>query len=84
MSELDPSPDLTSEDIEALEELADLQDSDPALYESIVREGLQEGERQEHGEALLGMIQNATEHRQERDRVLLDAIIRAQPENKQE
>lgn len=72
--------DLTSEEIEALEELADLMESDAALYQSIVREGFAEAEHQEYGEAVLGMIENVTERRQERDRTLLDAIFRAEPE----
>jgi hypothetical protein len=69
--------DFTSEEIEALEELADLSERDPALYQSIVREGFAEAEHQAHGEALLGMFDNATERRQEQDRALLDAIFPA-------
>lgn len=69
--------DLTSEEIEALEELADLSERGPALYEQIIREGFTEAEQQEQGGALLGVIENATEHRQEQDRALLDAIARA-------
>jgi hypothetical protein len=67
--------DLTSEEIEALEELADLSERDPARYRQIVSEA----EHQEQGLALLGMIDNATERRQEQDRALLDAIFRAEP-----
>jgi len=68
--------DFTPEEIEVLEELADLSESDPALYESIVSEGVAEAEGQEHSEALLGLLQNATEHRQEQDRELLDLLHR--------
>jgi hypothetical protein len=70
--------DLTSEEIEALEELADLSERDPALYQSIVREGFAEAARQEHGEGVLGMIENATERRQAQDRALLDALGKTQ------
>ncbi len=72
--------DFTPEEIEALEELADLSETDPALCEQIIREGLVEAEQREHGEALLSMFDNATEHHQEQGRVLLDAIIRAELE----
>jgi hypothetical protein len=63
--------DLTSEEIEALEELADLSERDPALYRQIVSEGFAEAEHHEHGESLLGMVQNAEQHRQEQDREVL-------------
>jgi hypothetical protein len=71
--------DLTSEEIEALEELADLSERDPTLYEQIVSEGLVEAEQQEHADALLGMFEDAAERRQEQDRALLDAIFRTGP-----
>jgi hypothetical protein len=51
-------------------------ESDPALLESIVSEGVLEAEGQEHAEALLGVMQNATQHRQEQDRELLDLLHR--------
>ena len=66
--------DLTSEEIRALEELADLAEGDPAGYRQAVSEALAEAERREHGEALLGMIENATQHRQKRDQELLDLL----------
>jgi hypothetical protein len=68
--------DFTPEEIETLEELADLSERDPALLESIVWEGVAEAEGQEHGEALLGVMQNATQHRQEQDRELLGLLHR--------
>jgi hypothetical protein len=71
--------DFTPEEIEAFEELAERQDTDPALFERIVQEGFEDAERKEHGEHVLGMIENATQHRQERDRALLDAIFRPAP-----
>jgi hypothetical protein len=72
--------DFTPEELQALEELADLSERDPALYQSIVREGFAEAARQEHAEALLGIFENATERGQGQDRALLDAIFRAEPE----
>jgi uncharacterized protein YdaT len=69
--------DLTSEEIEALEELADLSERDPDLYRQIVSEGFAEAERQEHGEALLGMFENATQRRQEQDQEFLEVLHRA-------
>jgi hypothetical protein len=69
--------DLTPEEIEALEELADLQDTDPALFEQTIREGVVEAERQEHGEFLLDMYENSTQRRQEQGRELLDLLSRA-------
>jgi hypothetical protein len=76
--------DLTSAEIETLVHLAGLAETDPALYEQIIREGVVEAEQQEHGEALLGMFENAAERRQDQDRELLDAIFRARPEDEQE
>ena len=66
--------DLTSEEIRALEELADLAERDPAGYRQAVREARAEVEQREQGEALLGMIQNAAQRRQERDQELLDRL----------
>jgi hypothetical protein len=75
--------DLTSEEIETLVHLAGLAETDPGLYRQIVSEGLVEAEQQEHGDALLGIFENATERRQEQDRALLDALNRArEPEAK--
>jgi hypothetical protein len=71
------SDDFTPDELQALEELADLSESDPALLESIIREGFAEAEQQEQGEALLGLLQNATEHRQEQDRELLERLGQA-------
>jgi hypothetical protein len=48
-------------------------DLDTLLYQ------LLEGETdREHGEALLGMYENATERRQEQDQALLEMLRRAQ------
>jgi hypothetical protein len=67
--------DLTSEEIEALEELADLAERDPARYRQAVSEARAEVERQEQGEALLGLIENAAQRRQEQDRELLGRLF---------
>jgi len=72
--------DLTSEEIQALEELADLAETDPAGYRQLLSEARTEAERREHGEALLSMFDNATQHRQEQDRAALEAIFRAESE----
>ncbi len=66
--------DLTSEEIEALEELADLAESDPAAYRQAISEARTDAEHREHAETLLGMFDNATQRRQEQDQELLEAI----------
>jgi hypothetical protein len=68
--------DLTSEEIQALEELADLAERDPAGYRQAVSEARAEAERQEHAQALLGMVHNAAQRRQEQDRELLGRLHR--------
>jgi hypothetical protein len=69
--------DLTSEEIEALEELADLAERDPQGYQALIEDlgDEDEAERQEHGEALLGMVQSAAQHREEQDRELLARLF---------
>jgi hypothetical protein len=69
--------DFTPEELQTLGELADLSESDPALYESIVSSASADAERQEHGEDLLGMIGSDGERRRGADRALLEALSRA-------
>ncbi len=69
------TPELTDEDAQVLEELAELQESDPALYAEIVREGFQEAESQEHGQAVVEIINASQEHRQAEDRKLLGHLF---------
>ena len=66
--------DLTPEEIRALEELVDLAERDPDAYREAVREARAEVEQREHAETLLGMFENATQHRQKRDQELLDLL----------
>ncbi len=75
MSEDSPTPEFTDEDARALEELADLKDSDPALYESIVREGFAEAERKEQADALLDFINAPRVEKARRDHHLLGRIL---------
>ena len=70
--------DLTSEEIRALEELADLAERDPDAYRQAVREARAEVEQREHAETLLGMFENATQRRQEQDREFLQMLVQAQ------
>jgi hypothetical protein len=68
--------DLTSEEIEALEELAELAETDPEGYQALIEDlgDEDEAEQQEQGETLLGLIENADQRRQEQDRELLDRL----------
>ncbi len=76
--------DLTSAEIEALEELADLAERDPALYRQVVSEARTEAEQREHGEALIAMFDNDTQRREERDRELRDTMLRAQQQGERD
>ena len=72
------SPDwtLTSLEAAALEDLADLQKSDPARYAEILSERSEQEQQEEHGTALLSTLENASTLRQEQDHALLSAIFR--------
>jgi hypothetical protein len=63
--------DLSPEEMAALEELSDLAENDPDRFRELVNEV----EQQEHGESVLGMVQNAAQHRQEQDRELLGRLF---------
>jgi hypothetical protein len=67
--------DLTSEEIEALEELAELAETDPEGYRQAVSEARAQVEHQEHAEGLLGMFESAAQRRQEQDRELLGRLF---------
>jgi hypothetical protein len=67
-------PDLTGEELSALETLAQIAESSPVRFRQVVSETLAGIREQVHGERLLSMIDNAGQHRQERDTEVLDRM----------
>jgi hypothetical protein len=67
-------PDLTGEEVSALETLAQIAESSPVRFRQVVSETLAGIREQVRGERLLRMIDNAGQLRQERDTEALDRM----------
>jgi len=74
---------LTPLEAAGLEELADLQKSDPEQYAEILSAKSEQQQEEQHGAALLNTLKDANTSRQERDGALLDRIFEGSSEASQ-